>query len=219
MQRLIETSLVSLLFIATQVSGGLTVLASATAAGAEEGFVPLFNGKDLTGWEGDTNLWKVRDGMIVGQSPGIKHNDFLATTRAFEDFVLKLSFRLVNGAGNSGVQFRSRRVPNSHEVSGYQADIGEEYWGNLYDESRRNVILVDARASGVDKVLKKDGWNEYEIRCQGDHVVLTLNGLKTVDYRESEPNIARSGMIAVQIHAGGPLEVQFKDIRIKELPK
>lgn len=191
------------------------------AAGSpdEEGFVALFNGKDLSWWEGDGKLWSARDGMLVGRSPGIKSNDFLATTAAYDDFVLKLSFRLVNGAGNTGIQFRSQRVANSHVVSGYQADIGEEYWGSLYDESRRNRILVDARAAGVAKVLRMDGWNDYVIRCQGDHITLELNGLQTADYHETDPAIARSGIIAFQIHGGAPMEVQFKNIRIKKLGK
>src|SRR5689334_9765362 len=85
---------------------------------------PLFNGKDLTGWDGDLSLWKVADKCIVGDSPGIKHNQFLATKDEFGDFELKLEFRLKDGNGNSGIQFRSKRVTNSTEVSGYQADIG-----------------------------------------------------------------------------------------------
>ncbi len=185
----------------------------------EEGFVSLFNGKDLTGWEGKPGLWRVGDGMLVGDSPGIQHNHFLATGRVYEDFILKLSFRLVNGVGNSGVQFRSRRVPDSEAVSGYQADIGEQYWGSLYDESRRRRILVDARKAGVDAVVNEKGWNDLVIRCRGNQVTIELNGLKTVDYREPDPEIARSGIIALQVHSGGPMEIQFKDIRIKELGK
>ena len=107
------------------------------------GFVPLINGKDLTGWEGNTQLWSVRDGMLVGHSPGLNHNEFLATTRPYGDFVLSLDFRMIDGKGNSGVQFRSVRMPGT-EMSGYQADIGEGYWGSLYDESRRNKVLVPA---------------------------------------------------------------------------
>lgn len=194
-----------------------TLQSTVLAEVAEEGFVSLFNGKDLTGWEGKPGLWRVRDGMLVGDSPGIRHNTFLATTRTYEDFVLKLSFRLVNGVGNSGVQFRSRRVPDSEEVSGYQADIGQQYWGSLYDESRRRRILVDARKAGVDAVVNEKGWNDLVIRCRGNQVTIELNGLKTVDYREPDPEIARSGIIAFQVHSGGPMEIQFRNIRIKEL--
>lgn len=196
--------------------GGLISIHTSLADDKEAGFVPLFNGKDLTGWEGNKSLWKVEDGMLVGDSSGIKRNQFLATTKTFGDFELRLEFRLRGGTGNSGVQFRSKRVPNDTEVSGYQADIGEKYWGCLYDESRRNKVLVQAPAD-LEKVLKPDGWNSYVIRAEGDHIVLTLNGFKTVDYRESDATIARDGIIAVQVHSGPPLRVEFRNVRIKEL--
>ena len=115
------------------------------------------------------------------------------------------------------MQFRSRWVPNSSEVSGYQADIGEQYWGSLYDESRRRRILVDARKAGVMAVVNEKGWNDLVIRCRGNQVTIELNGLKTVDYREPDPEIACSGIIAFQVHSGGPMEIQFRNIRIKEL--
>jgi hypothetical protein len=178
--------------------------------------VSLFNGKDLTGWEGDTKLWSARDGMIVGKSPGITYNAFLATTKEYGDFELKLSFRLVGGTGNSGVQIRSARRSGSPQVVGYQADIGEKHWGSLYDEARRDHFLLDAKQDGT---AKEDGWNEYTIRCQGDHIELTLNGVKTVDYHEADAAIPRSGIIALQIHAGAPMEVQFKNIQIRKLAK
>jgi hypothetical protein len=220
MQRLFRRGGILFLLVAAGVQIGCMAQSPPPAPDhSEEGFVALFNGEDLTGWEGDFNLWKVEDGMLVGRSPGIEHNNFLATGAIYENFILKFSFHLVNGEGNSGVQFRSRRVPNSHEVSGYQADIGEEYWGSLYDESRRNRVLVDAREAGVEKVLNKKDWNDYVVRCEGDHVVLELNGLKTVDYRETDSAIPRSGIIAVQIHSGGPMEVQFRNIRLKELAR
>jgi acetyl esterase/lipase len=179
-------------------------------------FAPLFNGRDLTGWEGDTSLWTARDGMLVGKSSGIKHNDFLATEKPYGDFVLKLTFRLVNGEGNSGVQFRSVRIPG-HEMSGYQADIGENYWGCLYDESRRNKVLVQGAPKAVE-ALNKTGWNHYVIRAMGNRIRLSLNDLPSVDYKEDDSTIARDGKIGLQIHAGGPTEIQFKDILIQPLP-
>lgn len=198
----------------------LSLLAVSVRSESEKGFVSLFNGKDLTGWEGDFKLWVVENGELIGRSPGIKHNDFLATTGTYEDFILKARFRLVDQSGqaNSGIQYRSQRVPNSHEVSGYQADIGQNYWGCLYDESRRKKVLVQAPKE-LERVLNKDGWNEYVIHCQGNHIVQQLNGLKTVDYIEQDPNIPRRGIIALQLHAGGPMEIHFKDIRIKTLDK
>lgn len=182
----------------------------------EQGFVPLFDGRTLEGWEGDLKLWKAENGMIVGDSPGIRHNEFLATRKRYSDFELRLEFKLRGGSGNSGIQFRSRRVPESHEVSGYQADIGEKYWGCLYDESRRKKVLAQAPAE-LQAALKMDDWNRYTIRAVGNRITLYLNGLKTVEYTESDETIAQSGIIALQVHSGGPLRVEFRNLRIREL--
>ncbi|HEY0983243.1 3-keto-disaccharide hydrolase [Schlesneria sp.] len=192
------------------------LLLSPYVLGAEGESCPLFNGKDLTGWEGDMKLWKVADNAIVGDSPGIEHNQFLVTKHEFDDFELKLEFRLKEGVGNSGIQFRSKRVENSTEVSGYQADIGENYWGCLYDESRRNKVLVKPPAE-FEKSLKKGDWNTYLIRAKGDHIVLKINDVTTVDYHEKDPQIARQGVIGLQVHSGGPLKVEFRNIEIRSL--
>ena len=154
--------------------------------------------------------------MLVGKSPGLDHNEFLATRKAYRDFILSLRFHLVDGNGNSGVQFRSVRVPGT-EMSGYQADLGENYWGCLYDESRRNRVLVKASSEALS-ALKKNDWNHYVLCAAADRITLYLNGVASVVYHEDGPNIARDGQIAVQIHAGSPMEVQFKDIQIRELP-
>ena len=156
MQRLFRRGGILFLLVAAGVQIGCMAQSPPPAPDhSEEGFVALFNGEDLTGWEGDFNLWKVEDGMLVGRSPGIEHNNFLATGAIYENFILKFSFHLVNGEGNSGVQFAAVgcRIHMKSPVN--QADIGEEYWGSLYDESRRNRVLVDAREAGVEKVLKK----------------------------------------------------------------
>lgn len=180
------------------------------------GFAPLFNGKDLSGWEGDSTLWSARDGMLVGESSGIKQNHFLATEAAYADFILKFSVRLAGDSGNSGVQFRSVRVPG-HEMSGYQADIGPGYWGSLYDESRRNRVLTPASTRALENLHKGD-WNHYTIRCMGEEITLSLNGIESAKYKETDASIARDGRIAVQIHAGGPMKVEFKDIWVQPLP-
>ncbi|MEO7653615.1 MAG: DUF1080 domain-containing protein [Bryobacteraceae bacterium] len=175
----------------------------------------LFNGKNLDGWIEDTpGLWKVRDGMIVGSSPGLKYNDFLRNRKFFGDFVLRLKFRLVKGEGNSGIQFRSKPVIATHELSGFQADIGQKYWGCLYDESRRQTVLVQATPASLEG-LNKMGWNEYTITAVGNKITLDLNGRRTVTYEETDPGIPRAGLIALQIHGGPPMEVHFKDITIE----
>lgn len=191
---------------------------AAVALAAEDGFKPLFDGKTLDGWVLDTKgLWTVRDGMIVGRHDGLKYNDFLRTVRHYKNFELRLQFRLKDGQGNSGIQFRSKPVPDSHEVEGYQADIGQQYWGSLYDESRRKKILAQAPPESLGG-LDKTAWNEYVVRAEGNHITLHLNGKKTVDYKEPEQGMDVPGFIALQVHSGPPIEVWFKDIRIRELP-
>lgn len=182
----------------------------------ETGFSPLFNGKDLSGWEGNLKLWKVRDGIIVGDSPGIRRNEFLCTKASYGDFELRLEFRMKDGKGNSGVQFRSKHVGKNGAVEGYQADLGKGYWGCLYDEHRRRKTLVKAPDS-LEKVLKKSEWNTYVIKAKGDHITMTINGLTVVDYKESDASIARTGIIALQIHSGPAMRMEFRKIRIRKL--
>jgi len=183
-------------------------------------FAPLSNGRTFGGWEGDIgSSFRIDDGAIVGgslRSP-IPRNEFLCTTRRYGDFVLRLECKVIGA--NGGVQFRSERVPGSAEVCGYQADMDASgvYWGCLYDESRRGM-LVQADATEVARVLKRGDWNAYEIRCEGPRIRLFLNGLKTVDYTEADPGIPRSGLIAVQIHSGPPSETWYRNIVIAELP-
>jgi len=179
---------------------------------------PLFDGKTLAGWEGDAKVWRVVDGAIVGGSmQGNPQNEFLATRQSYANFVLKLEYKLVGTEGfvNSGVQFRSRRIPQpANEMSGYQADIGVGYSGSLYDESRRDKTIAPADADLVKRVEKPGDWNVYEIRCQGAHIVLTLNGVRTADYTEADASIPRDGLIALQIHGGAKSEVSFRNITI-----
>jgi hypothetical protein len=196
----------------------VAILLASSLCFAQGQFQPLANGRDLDGWQIDTpGLWSVRDGMIVGKHNGLTYNDFLRTKKHYSNFVLSLKFRLVDGKGNSGVQFRSKPVPNSHEVSGYQADMADRYWGCLYDESRRNRVLVQPppeALAGFDKT----GWNHYVITANGKHITLDLNGRRTVDYVEKDPGIPESGFIALQVHSSKePIEVHFKDIRIQLL--
>jgi hypothetical protein len=182
-------------------------------------FHSLFDGKSFDGWEGNLDWFRVEDGAIVAGTldKRIPRNEFLCTTREFGDFELKLKFKLVGKGANAGVQLRSRRIPNHHEVRGYQADLGDGWWGSLYDESRRNKILKAAPAKELAKVLKRDDWNEYLIRCEGKRIQLWINGLQTVDYTEPDDAIEQRGLIAVQIHGGPPSEAWYKDIQLREL--
>ncbi|MGD9646705.1 MAG: DUF1080 domain-containing protein [Pirellulales bacterium] len=194
----------------------LALLASgARAADAE--FKPLFDGKTLDGWTGDLELWKVADGVIVGSTEGttLKKNTFLATTKPFKNFVLRLKFKLRNG--NSGVQFRSKLF-DEHVVRGYQADIAEnQFMGILYEEGGRG-ILKNVNADEVRPHVKADDWNDYVITVDGPHITQQLNGFTTVDYTETSDKGATEGIIALQLHVGPPMRVMFKDVEIKELP-
>jgi 3-keto-disaccharide hydrolase len=184
--------------------------------------VAIFDGKTFNGWEGDTKkTFRIEDGAIVGgtMKAKIPRNEFLRTTRQFTNFVLRLKFKLLGGpSANGGVQIRTKPIPNNNEVSGYQADMGDpSWWGCLYDESRRNKVLAQSKMEDVNKVLKRGDWNDYMIRCEGKHIVLAINGQRTVDYTEEDPKIPDYGIIAVQIHAGPPSEAWYKDITIDEL--
>jgi len=180
----------------------------------------LFDGRSLQGWEGDTNVWRVRDGLLVGGSmSGNPRNEFLATVRSYTNFLLQLEYKLVGTEGfiNSGVQFRSVRLKDPpNEMSGYQADIGAGYSGCLYDESRRNAFLARASQETVQRLEKTNDWNGYQIRCEGAHIQLWLNGEKTVDYSEPEGAMVQRGLIGLQIHGGNKAEVYFRNVFIVE---
>jgi len=190
---------------------------------SEEGFLPLFDGKLLANWEGNAYWFRVDEKAIVAGrvDEAIPQNFFLCTTKRYEDFELRLSVRVVGEGVNSGIQFRTKRIPASEEVSGYQADVGSigdrSIWGALYDESRRNRMLVEPDAEMLASVVREDDWNDFVIRCVGPNVEIFVNGVQTVDYTETDPEIDRAGVIAVQIHAGPPSEAWFRDLRIKPL--
>ena len=198
------------------------VIALATISQAAAAPVTLFDGKTFRGWEGDTNkAFRIEDGAIVGGTlkAKIPRNEFLCTERAYTNFVLRLKFKLLGEGANAGVQIRTRRIPNHHEVSGYQADMGDpSWWGCLYDESRRNRGLARSNAEEVNKVLKRGDWNDYVIRCEDKRIALSINGLQTVDYTEPDDTIPQHGVIAVQIHGGPPSEAWYKEITVEELP-
>lgn len=198
------------------------LLLSGDLARAEDGFTPLFDGNSLKGWSGDSKWFRIEGEAIVAGSldDPIPHNVFLCTAETYGDFELRLDVKLIGAGDNAGVQFRTAKIPGSHEVSGYQADMGSAgrpVWGSLYDESRRNRMLAEADVDAVRRVLRKEGWNEMVIRCEGPRVQMWLNDLRTVDYTETDDEIARSGVIALQIHGGPPAEASYRNIRIKSL--
>lgn len=186
--------------------------------------VSLFDGKTFKGWEGDTkNTWRIENGAIVGGSLSktVPNNDFLTTTKEYGNFILKIKIKLIGKEGfiNSGIQFRSKRLTNpAFEMTGYQADWGNNYWASLYDESRRNKTLMKPDSAKIMKWIKMNDWNDYKIVANKNRIQLYINGKQTVDYKELDNTIPQSGLIGVQVHGGGKAQVAFKDIYITELP-
>ena len=172
----------------------------------------LFNGKDLTGWTGDANLWKVENGEIVGRTAeGLKKNAFLFSQMAAENFRFTFKMKLAPNEANSGVQFRSEPLPDG-EARGYQADAGAGWWGKLYEESGRGLLWKQSD----EQYVKPNEWNDYEIIAVGSHITTKLNGQLCVDMED--PDGAKRGIFGLQIHSGGPTEVRFKDLKLEVDP-
>jgi hypothetical protein len=190
----------------------------------EEGYTLLFNGKNLDGWEGDPVRWTVEDGVLIGSSDGhpFQVNTFLIHKGTFQNFVLKSEIKLRNH--NSGIQFRSEQLPGEGwMVRGYQADASEvddakSAWGNLYEERLRgrNAMKTPDEGWQIAKPLVHHGdWNTYEILADGDHIRLTFNGHRTIDMHD---RASADGIIALQLHAGPEMRVEFRNLKIKKLP-
>lgn len=170
---------------------------------------PLFNGKDLAGWSGDTSLWKVENGVVVGEMVGGTQNTFLSTDRTYGDFVLQ--FEMFMEEGNSGCQFRSERLKD-HVMRGYQADAGAQYWGSLYEERGRGM-LHQAEKVDWEPAFDKNGWNHFVIEAVGDRIRITLNGCPTVVIRDKG---AATGHIGFQLHAGDRTAIRLRNVLIRD---
>ena len=204
----------------------------AGALGLYAAATPLFDGKTLTGWEGDPKVWRVENGEIVGGSmQGNPRNEFLTTKRTFYNFRLTLEYKLTGTEGfvNAGVQFRSQRATNPpNEMIGYQADIGYGHTGSLYDESRRKKFLARAGAgyggvgvkeeSEIAALEKKGEWNKYEIQAMGPLIIIRLNGKQTLAYSETDPSVDDAyGLIGLQIHGNNKAEIRYRNITLDPL--
>src|SRR5438046_2770996 len=138
--------------------------------------IPLSDGTSFKGWAGDTNnTWRIEDGAFVAGNlkDRIPRNEFLRTEQQFTNFILKVKFKLAgtNGFVNGGVQIRSQPAKNpTNEMVGYQCDLGEGWWGALYDESRRNKVLVKPEPEAVAIAIKRGDWNEYSITARGKDI-------------------------------------------------
>ncbi len=191
------------------------VLVSGTfVARADDGFKPLFNGKDLTGWvtPSDKSLFTVEDGAIVCRTKCTPNfNPFLATDKPYADFILKMKVKIRNH--NSGIQFRSKRNDDGSMV-GPQADVADGFWGLLYEERGRG-ILERYPEEKANALVKRGDWNEFVIEARGDHAIIHFNGVKIID--RVDPKFEPAGLIGLQVHVGPAMEVRFKDIEIKVL--
>lgn len=227
--------------MSTKFCALLTLFAALGLHAAERGFKSLFNGKDLSGWDGDPALWKVEDGCITGatrEDQPLPYNKFLIWRGGtLRDFELRVKARLT-GNNNSGIQYRSRELKEvgPHSIGGYQCDIHPTPANNamLYDERGRGIlaqhgqkVVVDDKgekwitgSTGPVQEVKLDEWNEYTVIAEGNKLTHKLNGKVTaeiIDLQESERE--PEGLLAFQVHRGPAMKVQFKDIQLKELPQ
>jgi len=223
----------------------IALSAATLRAEDEDGFVSMFNGKDLSGWKGEEGWWSVEDGAITGITTAekpLKRATYLfwcgskPEHRAGKaaDFELRATYRIVGG--NSGINFRSRPLPD-WDVHGYQADIeaGPTYTGILYEVNQRAVMAlrgqkvefdekgakkVTAFADGkeLQKAVKADDWNEYQIIARGPEILIKVNGVlmsQVID--RDQARAAKDGVFCLQLHPGPPMKVQFKNLRVKHL--
>lgn len=206
---------------------------------ADEGFRSIFNGKDLSGWDGDPKFWSVKDGTITGQTtaenPTPQNTFIIWRDGTVDDFELRLKFKIVGG--NSGIQYRSKQM-GKWIIGGYQADFeaGETYSGILYEErgrgilaqrGQKTVIQEDGKpkvtgsvgdSKKIQAAIKKEDWNDYTIIARGYHFIHKINGVTTVEVQDEDTSHrTAAGLLALQLHQGPPMTVQFKDVQIKRL--
>ena len=188
-----------------------------TKSGATK-FESLFDGESLSGWEGDPRFWSVSEGVLTGSThpDGINKNTFLVAKGLFEDFILRLQFKLTNHA--SGIQIRSK-IPDPQKpfiVVGYQADIGGGDTGTFYEEQGRGTLAATNKDQ-VKKLLKPEDWNTYEIEAKGNEFIVRLIGEATSIYEETRQPCPKTGRIALQLQAGPAMKIEFRDLQIRNI--
>ncbi len=207
-----------------------------------EGFITIFNGTDLTGWEGLTDYWEVKDGVISGHETKDKSKQTFLIWKGsnVSDFELRLKYKFATKEGNSGIQFRSKVLgAKDFRVGGYQADFdaGGGYDGCIYDEGsvaggrgimstrgEKTVWDADTKRKNeklgekdLKKVIKVGDWNDVVLRAEGNHITYSINGELMTDLIDESPKALKEGVLALQCHAGFTMDIQFKDIKIKLL--
>ena len=216
------------------------------AVAAEKGFETIFDGKTLKGWNGDPKFWSVQDGAITGKTSKenpTKGNTFIIWEGKTGNFDLRIDYKIIGG--NSGIQYRSFKAdgPDEWRIGGYQADFeaGDTFSGICYGERFRGILSLRgkkttltvgddgklkkeveefAKDADIAKAIKKEDWNNYRIVARNFSLTHYINGVKTTQVIDRDKKTRRAdGLLALQLHAGPPMNVQFKNIRIKELPK
>lgn len=200
-------------------SAFLVLLSWASLPPAEKnGWVPLFNGKDLGGWHAyGAEKWLVDEGTILGESTAGKYG-YLATEKTYRDFALRLHFKCETEE-NSGVFFHSHITGESPQtgpdIQGMQVEVDpRRHTGGLYESGGRGWVALPSPEG--ERVVKPTDWNDLEVIVEGPHIVTRLNGVQIVDYTDPTPKF-KDGVIALQIHTGGGVKVRWKDLYIKEL--
>ena len=201
------------------------------AAEPEEGFVPLTNGKDLTGWKvvGGDGKFKFENGEIIGTGENVKANTFLISEKTYKDFDFRFEMKFDTLKGNSGMMFRGLQKEGDGRVNGYQCehDNGKDraWTAGLYDEARRGWLFPNkankeqckAFTEQGNKVFKWEDWNEIRILCEGNHIQIFLNGEKRVDFVDEGKEFTPEGFLGMQVHSGKATDVRWRNLRIKEL--
>lgn len=223
----------------------LSIWISTAHSYAENDGESLFNGRDFSGWEGNLEFFRIKDGAVIAGrlTDRIPRNEFLCTQERYEDFELQLQVKASQENVNGGIQIRSERIPSHHEVSGYQVDTGTigagvlrrmidedgakkahvpatgtaNIWGSLYDESRRNRFLAVGDQQTISDAVNPTQWNDFRIRCEGARIQIWVNNVQTVDFTETVATIPRRGIIGLQIHGGPAVEIAYRNIRLKKL--
>ncbi len=188
------------------------------AAPVPEGFVPLFTGKDLAGWEYIGNTWEVAGGAVTGKlAPGRDKHTYLCSRQSYKDFEIRFQVRLKNGVGNSGLQVRSKVVdPAEFIVAGPQVEIEAVKYAGVYGEKTTGKFMKEVPAADVPRFFKAAAFNDYVVRCVGKHITVTVNGTTIVD--DTFPEIDTAGIIAFQLHGTAKVEeLTIKDAVIKDL--
>ena len=208
----------------------------------EAGFIKIFNGKNLEGWEGDTLYWRVENGILVGEVTAatiLKRNSFIIWKNGHtKDFELKVDYR-VSAHGNSGINYRSVLLDSlPFALKGYQADIdGEDNWsGQNYEERGREFLalrgqkviietnqkpLVIGKAASKDSLqayIKKEDWNTYQLIVKGHRMLHYINGVLMSDVTDNDKaNRTNKGYVGVQVHVGPPMKIEYRNFMLKKL--